>query len=234
MKTILSGLLIFSFLTFGLEGVQGLGPVRAEGETKKAGPVHFLWAFGALKKTGGDLHFVPIEKDTTLTTGDQLKIFMELRKTCFVYVLYRSSQGKMHVLFPSSLKQPEDSLKTKEHVYIPQGEDYFQLDDHVGLETFYLIASAWRLTKLEKLVEGYGSAGPKDKDELALQIISEIRHLRKKHRKLKASAERPVQLVGTIRGSDKKENTLRAKLSTIAVEVSADDVYIRTFTIDHQ
>ena len=53
--------------------------------------VHFRWALGALTVKDNDHILIPITADTTLKTGDQLKIFFELQKDCFVYLIYHSS-----------------------------------------------------------------------------------------------------------------------------------------------
>jgi len=71
--------------------------------------VQFQWAFGALKKANGS-KFEAVMKDTDLKTGDQIKFFLKVNKNCFVYLIYRSSQGELSVLFPQRFKLKRRTL----------------------------------------------------------------------------------------------------------------------------
>ncbi len=80
-----------------------LGIVRAQAQD--ADNVNFLWAFEALVAEGNVTKQVPIREDMTLKTGDQLKMFVELRKPCFVYVIHHGAQGEVQLLFPYNTQQ---------------------------------------------------------------------------------------------------------------------------------
>ena len=71
-------------------GLPGTGRAQAQ----EADNVNFLWAFEALIAEGKVTKQVPIREDMTLKTGDQLKMFVELRKPCFVYVVHHGAQGE--------------------------------------------------------------------------------------------------------------------------------------------
>ena len=47
-------------------------------------------------------------------------------------------------------------------------------------------------------------------------------------------AERPVNIIGNLRGTEKAETAGAHDIAKFAVEISADTFYSRTFTIDHQ
>jgi hypothetical protein len=195
--------------------------------------VKFQWAFGALKKANGS-KFEAISKDTDLKTGDQIKFFLKVNKDCFVYLIYRSSQGELSVLFPHRFKLLSAEYTVSGEHYIPKDDDWFELDDHTGEERFYLLASVERLLELETLINDYESAGAAQKPPLAQKILSEIRKLRKQHLKFKTYAERPVNIIGNLRGTEKAETAGARDIAKFAVEISADTFYSRTFTIDHQ
>ncbi|MCD6296302.1 MAG: hypothetical protein J7M30_04020 [Deltaproteobacteria bacterium] len=80
----------------------------------------------------------------------------------------------------------------------------------------------------------YTSADPGKKPELAKQILSEIRKLKKANRKFTTDAERPVAIGGNVRGIKKDKVVLTPDIDPIAAVVSATDFYSKTFTIDHQ
>ncbi len=63
-------------------GLSGTASAQTSDEDK----VNFVWAFEALVAEGNVTKQVPIKEDMKLKTGDQLKMFVELRKPCFVYV----------------------------------------------------------------------------------------------------------------------------------------------------
>jgi hypothetical protein len=195
--------------------------------------VQFQWAFGALKKANGS-KFEAVMKDTDLKTGDQIKFFLKVNKNCFVYLIYRSSQGELSVLFPQRFKLKSAEYTVAGNHYIPKGDQWFELDEHTGEERFYLLASVNRLLGLEALINEYESADAVKKSPLAKKILFEIRKLRKQHLKFKTYAERPVNIIGNLRGTEKAETAGAHDIAKFAVEISADTFYSRTFTIDHQ
>ncbi len=212
----------------------GYNPGLAEeAQSQPEANLQFQWAFGALKTANGS-KFEAIERDTVLKTGDQIKFFLKVEKNCFVYLIYSSSQGELSVLFPYRFKLRSTEYTVAGHHYIPGGNQWFELDEHIGEERFYLLASANRLMQLEALINEYESADAAKKPSLAQAIISEIRKLRKEHLKFKTYAERPVNIIGNLRGTEKAETAEPQDIAKFAVEISADTFYSRTFTIDHK
>jgi len=194
----------------------------------------FQWAFGAIKNTGLGSEFEVISRDTMLRSGDQIKFFLRLEKKCFVYLIYQSSQGELSILFPYRFKLLADNYQISGHHYIPKGDQWFELDQNTGMEKFYLLASAERLNDLETLVNEYESADTSKKAKLGKQIHFEIRRLRKQHFKFKSYAEKPINIIGKMRGTEKTKAVGLNDLSDHAVEISANNFFSRTFTIDHQ
>jgi len=231
MKSFKLALLTFllAVLCFVLSGIP-----RTNAEQEKDRNLCFRWAFGAIERSGHELEFFAITRDTTLKTGDKLKMLVELQKKCFVYVIYHSAQGEVSMLFPYDMQQFTRDYATSKKYYIPQGDRWFELDENVGHETFYLLASAQRLIELERLLRKYTTTDPTKKQDLAKQILTEIRKTKRRHRKLTTFAERPVPIGGSVRGSTEDEKAFRPDIATIAVEISANNFFSRTFTIDHR
>jgi hypothetical protein len=187
--------------------------------------VRFRWAFGALIGQENPKTLVAITQDTTLHTGDQLKMAVEMHKPCFVYVIYHGAQGEMRWLFPYNKQQLDADYRTAQRYDIPQGDAWFRLDAQAGRETFYLLASAERLRELEMLLDNYAAAAQAEQPQLATHIMTEIRELKKRHRALATPAERPVPIAGNLRGHD---------VGDLAVEITAHNFYSKTFTIEHR
>jgi hypothetical protein len=187
--------------------------------------VHFRWAFAALIGGENPPKLIAITQDTTLKTGDQLKMLVELKKPCFVYVIYHGPQGEMQWLFPPSPQFFDTDNQTAKRHDIPPGDAWFRLDDQVGRETFYVLASAERLTSLEALLNTYASASRGEQPQVATNIMAEIREVRKRFRQFATLAERPVPIAGNLRGPD---------IGDMAVEITAQNFYSKTFTIEHR
>ena len=194
----------------------------------------FQWAFGAIKQTASGSQFEIIQRDSVLKSGDQIKFFLGLNNPSCVYLIYLSSQQDLIVLFPRRFNDlGHDKQITGKH-YIPEGDQWFELDEYAGLEKFYLLASAERLTDLENMVNAYESADKSNRGELGKKVVAEIRRLRKKHRKFKTYAEKPVAVIGNMRGSAKTKAVGLKDLADHAVEISTTNFFSRTYTIDHQ
>ncbi len=220
-------LAIFLFSLFSTRG-----EVIAEQKGKNA--VSFRWAFGAMVGATDDRRLVAITRDTVLKTGDRLKLLIQLKNRCFVYLFYRTAKDQINLLFPYKLELFDTGYKTGENYYIPKGKTWFELDKNVGFETFYLLASAERLHQLEAQYLKYDFTAGKEKKELAKQLLAEIRNIKRKNRKLATPAERPIAIGGNVRGDLKGEQYDFPDIDPIASEVSASNFYGKTFTIDHK
>ncbi|MCK4790408.1 MAG: DUF4384 domain-containing protein [Desulfobacteraceae bacterium] len=235
MKPFHLAVLICTFAAFGLIYPQNLNIVFADqqGNSEKEN-ISFNWAFGALVGKESERKLVSITRDTTLKTGDQFKMVVELNRKCFVYLIYHSAQCEMQLLFPNNIKQFSNNYRTSVKYYIPHGDLWFALDENVGQETFYLLASVKRLTKLETLLNNHESADLKEKTALTTKILTEIRKIKRQHRTLTAAAERPVSIAGTVRGTTKNQKIPLNDVISLAVEITATDFYSRTFIIEHK
>ena len=222
-------IIVLVFMVFG-----GFKPIQAEQVTEQTeNSIKFQWSFCAIRKSN-DAKLEPVTRDTVLQSGDQIKFFLKIRDNCFVYLLYRSSQGELSVLFPFRFKELKDRYDISGSYYVPHGDQWFELDEQVGKENFYLLASAKQLYPLESLINEYESADIAKKSVLADKILTEIRSLRKRHMKFKTYAEKPVSIIGNMRGTEKDSQVRTNDIAEFAVEISAGTFYSRTFTIDHQ
>jgi hypothetical protein len=197
--------------------------------------VGFNWAFAALVQEGKDRKMVSITQDTTLKTGDRLKMLISLKKKCFVYVIYHSLQSGVHLLFPYSLEQFSSDYKISQTYYIPHGDDWFELDAQVGRETFYLLASSKQLFELEELINKYASVDRVKRPEVATQILAAIRQVKRQYL-FTSYTERPASIAGNLRAIDKvdADASQSYNLGRLAIDISADNFYSRTFTIEHR
>jgi hypothetical protein len=224
---------IIVFLCFGLfDQNDSIGAEPAGGKNGKK--IVFQWAFCALRKADADQKPGVISRDTTLKSGDQIKFFVKPQSPSYLYLIHQSSQHDLSVLYPSRFKQLDNQGAAPGEQYIPGGNQWFELDEHTGQEKFYLLASIQRLVDLETLINKYESADKTKKSALADKIAAEIRKLRKRHLKFKTYAEKPVTIIGNLRGGDQAVSVHTKDVADYAVEISTATFFSRTYTIDHQ
>jgi len=206
--------------------------VIAHAAPKDEQNVCFRWAVGAMVGSGAVRELVAVTKDTALHTGDKLKLYVELQKECFVYLIYHSGQDEISLLFPYNLEQFTTDYKILKKYFIPHGDQWFELDTIVGTEKFYILASTHRLPELElfftKNAEGTG-----DRKAHAQQVLAQIQKIKDRNRMLTARPERPVTIGGSVRGKTHDKILSLIESDHIAVEVSAHNFYSRTIAIEH-
>ena len=217
-----------------LTAVSATSNYAQQKESQADNKIVFQWTFGAIKQAASGPQFEIIQRDSVLKSGDQIKFFLGLNGNIYVYLIYQSSQQDLIVLFPRRFKELGSEKQIAGNYYIPDGDQWFELDKFDGLEKFYLLASVDRLAELEKLVNAYENADKADRIECGQKVVAEILRLRKKHRTFKTYAEKPVAVIGNMRGSAKTRAAGLKDLADHAVEFSTTNFFSRTYTIDHQ
>lgn len=210
-----------------------LAPCGA-GAQGSEGSVAFRWAFGVLAGQGSDRRLESVTQDRALKTGDQLKMYVEPVRMCFVYVIHHTSQDEVSLLFPYSLEQFDRDYVVSGKYYLPRGHTWYELDRSPGVEAFHVLASAQRLEELERLIADMQRSEGARRAEISKLVLAEIRNLKKRHRELAAPAERPVNIGGAVRGMEKSPAGGYPDISVLAQDVVANGFYARTFSIDHQ
>lgn len=197
--------------------------------------VSFLWAFGAVQRSkGGEGTIEPVKPGMVLSSGDRIKMMIELRGECFVYVIHKNPQGEVFLLFPYDISQFASDYRVGKTYTIPQGDSWFELDRTVGRETFYIFAASERLSDLDRLFSRYGSALGMEKTAVGREILAAVRDLSRQCREFAAPAERLASIGGTFRGISRNRKAVNADLPSIAEEVRADGAIFKTITIEHQ
>jgi len=194
--------------------------------------IGFDWAFGAL--VGKSKTMVSVMHDTTLKSGEEIKMMVKLTKDCFVYVVHQDSKGEVELLFPYKIQQFQSDYVADKNYYVPKGRGWSPFDKNTGKEIFFLIASTERLLDLEVKLGNYFSADTSKKQSMASDIVSEIRSVRKHYSTYATIAEKPLTIGGNIRGTEKVEGARRPDVATLATQISAKNFYSKTITIDHQ
>jgi hypothetical protein len=224
-----TAILVLSLALRTVAGAAGESPAQTN-----VPDVFFRWAFAAFTTQDGKDSIQPITRDTSLHTGDRVKMMVELQKKCFVYVFHSNQQQGVQLIFPSTFQQFTVDYQLDRKYYVPRGDAWFRLDGDKGEESFYLLASAKRLDNLEQAYSKFEAADAAGKADAAKAVIDLIRTLRKEHRELTTPAERPSPIGGALRGVEKSQNSAEFDISTLANEVVSTGFVARTFTIEHK
>lgn len=222
-------------LQWSLVLLLGIAALSFAQEAVPESNVHYNWAFVA--RSGGTGHHVlgVVTQDTTLKSGDQFKMFVNLSKMSFVYVVLKSSNNALSLLFPYEPAMFQKDYRLDKNYYIPKGRDWLTLDKNTGTETIYVLASSERLTGLENLLAAYAQADSANKSNAASRVINEIKETKKHFRTFITLAERPINIAGNVRGEKPKEvDPDRIDIATLATEISANNFFSKTITIDHK
>jgi Domain of unknown function (DUF4384) len=204
--------------------------LAAPGPQKGKNEARILWAFGAIRASSNPSKVEQVSTHMVLNSGDKLKMMIQIRKKCFVYLIHRDSQGSFAMLFPYSLKQFETDYQTARSYYSPKGEAWFQLDNRTGNETFYLIASDQRLLDIEYTYQKYAASEESKKQDLAGQILSQLEsHLASSGGEEILASNQP-----TPRGFERATGADPTDVAQLATEISFDNIYSKTFVIDHR
>ena len=221
---------IVSIVTLNSQTVFFAGHARGQAENN----VTFQWAFGAIRNTELGPQFEAITRDTVMKSGDQIKFFLRIEYKCFVYLIYHSSQGDISLLFPYRSNLWNTGSQISRKYYVPKDDQWYKLDEYTGTEKLYLLASADRLAELEDHISEYESADKSDKIAIGKEIVLEINNLRKKYHKFKSHVEKPVTIIGKMRGTVKTKAAGLEDIADYAIEISAKSFFIRSFTIEHK
>jgi hypothetical protein len=232
MRHTLIGLFLVGFLFLPTHSKAQSNPAPASVQ-QDVPNIDFHWSFGAL--IGSDKKFVSITHDTTLKSGEEIKMMVQLNKECFVYVVHYGSLGDVELLFPYTLSQFQSDYAVDKNYYILKGRAWSTLDENPGKEVFFIVAATERLLDLERKMTEYQNApGDADKKPLADNVLTEIRSLRRHYTAFSTIAEKPIAIGGNIRDIKKTQETKRIDVADIAVNILAKNFYSKTITIDHK
>ena len=117
-----------------------------------AQPLSFEYSFLAQRQlAGGDWGEVRVKDGSTLRSGDQFQISIRADRDCHAYVINQDASGAVYVLFPHEQAISNRLTGGREYA-LPDRDLFYQLDDVVGLETFYLAVSPTPMADLEWII----------------------------------------------------------------------------------
>ena len=195
--------------------------------------ISLLWSIAAVTGPEDQRTLVALESDSVLYSGDKFKMMLQAAQQCHVYIIFKGSEGEILTLIPPNLDSLDQPIEPNKRVYIPNANDWFILDQNSGTETLYLLVSSEPLADLESQLKRYDSALPENRKEIAQAIVELIENHEMFSRPLTAAAEKPLLIGGTIRSLSERPVTTE-DVSKLAEKIEFDDLFVRTYTIDHK
>ena len=112
-----------------------------------------------------------IKEGDTLYSNDFCRITFELDKDAYAYILYYDSKGTLHQLYPNPrVIIPQKVMANTTYVIPPGDDNWFQLDEHRGTETVFMVASEEPLSNLKEV---YASLQGGGREEVLKTLQSE-------------------------------------------------------------
>jgi S1-C subfamily serine protease len=118
---------------------------------------------GQRKDDDGSVHNITIEDGSILQSRDEFKVQFETNKDAYVYILIYDSLNKANLLFPDSKIRLDNKVKANKSYTIPESGHWFWLDENVGVETVYILASESPLDNIKALLVGMEGADEPEK-----------------------------------------------------------------------
>ena len=104
------------------------------------------------KDTDGSVSEVTIEEGSILRSKDKFKGQFETKKDAYVYIIIHDSLNKANLLFPDPRIKLSNNVKANSSHTVPTSEHWFWLDENVGIETVYVLASENQLDNIKSLL----------------------------------------------------------------------------------
>ena len=121
---------------------------QVEGEVSLGLSMHII-SHG--KDTDGSVSEVTIEEGSILRSKDKFKVQFETKKDAYVYIIIHDSLNKANLLFPDPRITLSNNVKANSSHTVPTSEHWFWLDENVGIETVYVLASETPLDNIKAM-----------------------------------------------------------------------------------
>lgn len=128
-------------------------------EAAPAAPDVLLSAVARVRQVDGSHAEIAVERGAVLRTGDEIQLRLVTDRDAYVYVIAYGSSGFARVLHPYSGDDGDARLRARVEQAWPDYDTFLPLDENVGRETLFAVASERPAGDLEPLLELMESHG---------------------------------------------------------------------------
>jgi hypothetical protein len=116
-------------------------------------PLSIYWYGFGQRYEGGVWREFQVQDGTTMYSGDQFRIAFIPNADSYVYIICLNADGSVSQLFPNLAIKQDNLCRRGQEYQVPDGINWFTLDETTGNETMFLVASYDPLTNLSTLLE---------------------------------------------------------------------------------
>ena len=150
--------------------------------SKEALPTDFLFfKINYVYRSQGEGDFKILENGSTLHSKDHYKIIFTPNQDCYVYIFQIDGANKVYQLFPMEkfgklVLNNLNPLQAGQTYYVPAEGKSFILDDQVGTERIYFLASFQEDRELEEQYQQAFEAQQRQDLEKQIQYLDQLVH----------------------------------------------------------
>ena len=152
---------------FDTHGTRGSTPTQIDELTGQVGAETLLeltmYIIGQSKSVDGSVSKVMVRDGSILQSKDKFKVQFETNKDAYVYILMHDSLNKAILLFPDPQINVKNHVEASTKYAVPTSDRWFWLDENVGNETIFVLASESPLDNIKALL-------------LAMENVDEPKH----------------------------------------------------------
>ena len=100
----------------------------------------------------GSVSKITIKEGGILQSKDKFKVQFETNKDASVYIIIHDSLNKANLLFPGREIELSNNIKKNSSYVVPASNRWFWLDENVGIETVFVLASESPLDDIKALL----------------------------------------------------------------------------------
>lgn len=134
-------------------GLFGLRVYSQKLHQKYCDPLALHWYGFGQRLENGAWHEFRVQDGVTMYSGDQFRIAFLPNADSYVYILCLNADGSVNQLFPNPAVRQGNFCRRGQEYQVPDGINWFTLDEKTGTETMFLVASYDPLTNLSALLK---------------------------------------------------------------------------------
>ena len=129
---------------------------------------------GQREEADSSVSEVIVKEGSILHSNDNFQVHFEINKDTYIYVLIFDSSGEAHQLFPDPKIQLANNIKAGTKYSVPQANQWFWLDENVGIETIYVLAAEKPLDDIKGLLKEMEGVNAPEKKALSAKVMERI------------------------------------------------------------
>ncbi len=192
---------------------QSKGPQRIQPD-----PLDFQINY--IYRRSGQRHFQTLTDGDSLDSGDYYKIIFTPAEDCYVYLFQLDSANQLYRLFPMEsfgavTVNHSNPVQADKTYYLPGKHQSFELDQQIGQETLYFVASHQPDIVLENQYQAYSQAQQQQNHRLAQQVQNQLTQTMRNTKGLQRLEEDELGNLTTWQEQGQAFSVLRKKLEDL-------------------